>query len=125
MYVEYFLIFFSAFILSNLIFKLFQLLKTTLVVLYFLLISQSLGRSIQENYEKKNLKWLRMAHNGFYWDTFSDGFGGGFQTMKKRGLQVNKSRSYVIKFIYIRITLTIFKAFRDLKTHNFSSKTLS
>ena len=93
---------FSAFILSNLIFKLFQFLKITLVILYVLLISQTFGRSIQENSEKKDLKWLKMNHNGFYWDTFSDGFGGGFQTMKKRGLQVNKNFNvHDLIFIYL------------------------
>ena len=88
--------FFTGFILSILIFKLFQFLKITLVILYVLLISQTFGRSIQENSQKENPKWLKMNHNGFYWDTFSDGFGGQFETMKKRGLQVNKNLVFMI-----------------------------
>ena len=74
-----------------------EFLKTTLVILCVLLISQTLGGTIKENYEIRNLKRMKMTHNGFYGDTFSDGFGG-FQTMKKRGLQVgvNKTRSFHI-----------------------------
>ena len=71
-----------------------EFLKITLVILYVLLISQTLGRSIKENSEIKNLKRMKMTHHGFYGDTFSDGFGG-FQTMKKRGLQVNRKLSPV------------------------------
>ena len=47
----------------------------------------------------QKLKRLRMTNNGFYGDTFSDGFGV-FQTMKKRGFQVPcvKSHSYSLFF---------------------------
>ena len=46
-----------------------------------------LGRTFKEISDIQKLKRLRMTNNGFYGDTFSDGFGV-FQTMKKRGFQV-------------------------------------
>ena len=63
------------------------------MILSVLLISQTLGRSAKENVQLRNLKRMKMTqltHNGFYGDIFSHGFGG-FQTMKKRGFQVNKN----------------------------------
>ena len=58
-----------------------------LTILFLVLLSQTLGRSLNGNYDMQRLKKLKMTHDGFYGDTFSDGFGG-FQTMKKRGYQV-------------------------------------
>ena len=46
-----------------------EILKTTLVILYVLLISQSLGGSIKENSQIRNLKRMKMTHHGFYGDT--------------------------------------------------------
>merc|ERR1712062_305952 len=60
--------------------------KTTLIFLCVLLITQTWGKSLKENSEMRNLKRMKMTQNGFFGDTFSDGFGG-FQTMKKRGFQ--------------------------------------
>ena len=53
----------------------------------------------------RNLKRMKMTQNGFFGDTFSDGFGG-FKTMKKRGLQVNKTRnSHILHMYYLILGL--------------------
>merc|ERR1712062_411880 len=61
-----------------------KILVATLLLL--VLASHTLGRTFKEISDMQKLKRLRMTNNGFYGDTFSDGFGV-FQTMKKRGFQ--------------------------------------
>ena len=61
-------------------------------ILFWVLLSQSSGRSLNV---MERLKKMKMTHDGFYGDIFSDGFGG-FQTMKKRGYQVSFFDQFLI-----------------------------